>query len=398
MKLVVAGLLLVSGLLLAGRASANCLTIPSSITSSLTGCYTWSGGNVGISGAGSISNSTQDTAISASAGTGTLTVGQGSSIISNNAGALIVHDPSASASYSLVNNGLLQNSTSEFTIFILRGAISTMTNSGQIKNDYSLISRGNYNAIGVSYASGVLTNLSNLAGGLITSFSASAIVAAYTGQIVTIDNDGEISTTGNSPGDNNSCSDNGSAIYNDNSITYLANKGSIYTNTAGAFGIYNNSAATAGSCIGGDTSYGSIQTLSNLQGSGGPHGALTFTGNLPLNYNIIVNSTNSFGQFSVSNKTGSMTFGIDSSSVLANGTYVDVLQGFSTLSGVVSPTSGTFNGFSWQLVANQSQSGAWNLVISGGPASIPSLSEWSQFMLGLMVLTMLGWQWRKQQN
>ena len=395
MKLVVAGLLLVSGLLLAGRASANCLTIPSSITSSLTGCYTWSGGNVGISGAGSISNSTQDTAISASAGTGTLTVGQGSSIISNNnnAGALIVNDPSAS--YSLVNNGLLQNSTSEFTIFILSGAISTMTNSGQIKNDYSLISPGNYNAIGVSYGPGVLTNLSNLAGGLITSFSASAIVAAYGGQIVTIYNDGEISTTGNSPGDNNSCSDNGSAIYNDNSITYLANKGSIYTNTAGAFGIYNNSAATAASC-GNDLSYGSIQTLSNLQGSGGPHGALTFTGNLPLNYNIIVNSTNSFGQFSVSNKTGSMTFGIDSSSVLANGTYVDVLQGFSTLSGVVSPTSGTFNGFSWQLVANQSQSGAWNLVISGGPASIPSLSEWAQLMLGLMVMMLIGWHFHRE--
>jgi hypothetical protein len=32
------------------------------------------------------------------------------------------------------------------------------------------------------------------------------------------------------------------------------------------------------------------------------------------------------------------------------------------------------------------------------PAAIPSLSEWAQLMLGLIVLTMLGWQWRKQQN
>ena len=30
--------------------------------------------------------------------------------------------------------------------------------------------------------------------------------------------------------------------------------------------------------------------------------------------------------------------------------------------------------------------------------AVPSLSEWSQMLLGLMVISMLGWQWRKQQN
>ena len=30
--------------------------------------------------------------------------------------------------------------------------------------------------------------------------------------------------------------------------------------------------------------------------------------------------------------------------------------------------------------------------------AVPSLSEWAQLMLGLMVLTMIGWQWRKQQS
>ncbi|NBY21468.1 MAG: IPTL-CTERM sorting domain-containing protein [Gammaproteobacteria bacterium] len=28
--------------------------------------------------------------------------------------------------------------------------------------------------------------------------------------------------------------------------------------------------------------------------------------------------------------------------------------------------------------------------------AVPSLSEWAQLMLGLMVISMLGWQWRKQ--
>ena len=30
--------------------------------------------------------------------------------------------------------------------------------------------------------------------------------------------------------------------------------------------------------------------------------------------------------------------------------------------------------------------------------AVPTLSEWAQLMLGLMVISMLGWQWRKQQN
>ena len=30
--------------------------------------------------------------------------------------------------------------------------------------------------------------------------------------------------------------------------------------------------------------------------------------------------------------------------------------------------------------------------------AVPSLSEWTQLMLGLMVMTMIGWQWRKQQS
>jgi len=30
--------------------------------------------------------------------------------------------------------------------------------------------------------------------------------------------------------------------------------------------------------------------------------------------------------------------------------------------------------------------------------AVPSLSEWAQLMLVLMVISILGWQWRKQQN
>ena len=44
--------------------------------------------------------------------------------------------------------------------------------------------------------------------------------------------------------------------------------------------------------------------------------------------------------------------------------------------------------------------GSLNVSVSAppGPAAVPTLSEWAQLMLALMVMTMLGWQWRKQQN
>ena len=38
-------------------------------------------------------------------------------------------------------------------------------------------------------------------------------------------------------------------------------------------------------------------------------------------------------------------------------------------------------------------------IVNGPTAqAVPSLSEWSQMLLGLMVLSMIGWQWRKQQS
>ena len=122
----------------------------------------------------------------------------------------------------------------------------------------------------------------------------------------------------------------------------------------------------------------SIGTLNNAQGgNGATAGTTSLTlglGNLPTNYNIIINSPTYYGQLSVASVTGSMAFNIYgntgttlvsgvAASTVAPGTYADVLQGFSTLSGVTG-TTGTYGSLNYSLVADPSHAGYWNLVFA----------------------------------
>jgi hypothetical protein len=59
----------------------------------------------------------------------------------------------------------------------------------------------------------------------------------------------------------------------------------------------------------GVTNTGRLQTFNNLQGAGNPKGAVTYTGALPTDYRIIINSPTAFGKLSAAGVTGSMTFG-----------------------------------------------------------------------------------------
>ena len=58
--------------------------------------------------------------------------------------------------------------------------------------------------------------------------------------------------------------------------------------------------------------------MSNDQGGSN---TLTFDGKVPTNYNVVLNSTSDFGKIDFSNESGSLSFGIDSSSTLAANTY-----------------------------------------------------------------------------
>ena len=144
------------------------------------------------------------------------------------------------------------------------------------------------------------------------------------------------------------------------SVGVITNTGTI---RGGAFNIINNS--------------GTITTLNNSQGAGNISGALTYSGVLPTNYNIIVNSTSSYGKLAVTSGTGSMAFGVSSASTLTSNLYTGVLSGvassgISNLSG--STVTGTLGLFNWKL-QDLNADNTWDLLVALGPFVTDTMSS-----------------------
>jgi autotransporter-associated beta strand protein len=140
--------------------------------------------------------------------------------------------------------------------------------------------------------------------------------------------------------------------------TALLNQGTIRTlNNTGTIDGINYGISNAGT----------ITTLNNLQGRGNAVGAIVYTGRLPTNYNIIINSTSQFGRLLGDSASGALNFGIYSggetgisASTVNVGTYTSVLTGI--VSSNLLNRSGTYGLFNWQLV-NPSLNN-WNLVVT----------------------------------
>ncbi|QWD81404.1 autotransporter domain-containing protein [Polynucleobacter sp. MWH-S4W17] len=233
------------------------------------------------------------------------------------------------------------------------GHIGTLNNSGTISAQNNAI----YFQPAFSSRIDTLINSGTIQGGINgtgSSTFASAIVLGAANSIGTIINTGTI--------DHSVCSggtcyaaieNNGGSI---GTITNLGNLTSGNTSNSG-YGIINSTTGT-------------ISTLNNLQS------ALTYSGNLPSNYNIIINSTTSYGGLIASSlTTGTQTnFGIDiTRSTLPTGVsnYSSVLNGLT--SGNLLSTTGSFVGglvtTSWIL--NNSSGNTWNLQTTKTVAATP---------------------------
>ena len=259
---------------------------------------------------------------------GTISTGNGNSInfnststsatITNNGtmnakGGLQIYSP-----VTITNNSSMQASDRAITFYTGSSGSSVVANSSI---------NGNYSGIRIN--SGVTIDSITVASG--KRIGGSTVMGIEnSGTITNLINNGEIYS-----GRYNGCcgvtGSNALSMFNGSVVTNLVNRGTIY----GSSGQYS---------IGGSGTY-TITNLSNLQQT-------LRTQYLPTNYNIIINSSSSYGKFNVATPGSSlMTFGIYSGSAVSAGTtYQDVLTGVSASN--LSSLTGSYGAYNWTLASD----------------------------------------------
>lgn len=328
------------------------------------------GGSTGLVNYGSISSISNTGTIQGEAYSGIYSARGSIGSIENASGAVIYGDTAgiynATSIDAITNNGLIDsnnwgiysysqigsitnsgtiNSDGSYAIYNSSGNIDALTNNGTI---HGALSNGIYNSGG---RIGVLTN-----GGTITG----AYAAIYnSGEIPELANTGTIAGT-----------DNG--LYNNATITSLINGGTIAGQ--GAFGINNSGGAidtlvNMGSIAGstaGIYNTGTIGNVTNAQGglaAGGTLAPLSVSGNMITGgYTAHITSPTHYAQLAYTGGNGELaSFTLTPTSVLAKGTYQDVLTGITIVSGA---HSGTVNRFAWTLLEDAANAGNWDLVVT----------------------------------
>ena len=305
-------------------------------SSSLDNSFNVTGGKGGIGGSGG-------TVVAGGGGSGAAGIG-GSSFILNNSGVIT---GGTGGSGGIGGSGGSGGSGGAG----IAGGNFTLNNSGAILGGF-----GGAGGSGIEGTDG--------AGG-----SGGAGINVLSGSGVTLIN----SASGTIVGGNaaiGGTSGSGVQVDSGSSITTLTNNGSIVGGT-GAVGILNN---------------GTISTLNNRQGASSS--ALTFSGNLPSAYNIIVRSPTDFGKLAVTSATGNMTFGIYNTSTLAVGRYLAVLTGVNAANLNGSFTNQTYGAYRWSLV--ETAGTTWELdVAPNGPTTADtqaSLQNTAQVLQGTFTL------------
>lgn len=147
---------------------------------------------------------------------------------------------------------------------------------------------------------------------------------------------------------NGTISSNQETLFNQGSITEFVNNGTIgpgfHFYNVGTIGTLTNMGTISGQ-FRSIYNTGPLHTLNNRQGGNAP---LSMSNSLlPTNYNLVILSPSDYGKLSAVASGGSTTFGIYNGSVVAPGTYEDVLTGLNAAQ--LNNTSGTYNQYAWTL-------------------------------------------------
>jgi hypothetical protein len=243
-----------------------------------------------------------------------------------------------STKYGFADNGVGSNLTNfQNSGTITGGTYFGVGIGGTVTNFVNSVSGVITSSQGGTYAGGVDLN------GTIENLNNAGRIVGVHDYAINLSNRGTISNLTNSGtilgGTNDRGGRAGIRVYNtSNSITTLINTGTISGGT-GSFGIQNFR--------------GTISNLSNSQNN------LTYSGILPANYNIIINSASNYGKLSGTNVTGSTNFGIYPGASITSNLYKGVLQGLTT-SNVGATRTGTYDGMSWTLAISSGTS--WDLT------------------------------------
>ncbi|MBU3562929.1 autotransporter outer membrane beta-barrel domain-containing protein [Polynucleobacter sp. Tro8-14-1] len=242
------------------------------------------------------------------------------------------------------------------------GTITNLNNAGLIRSfgsggHYGVINSGTINNLNNSGTlSGLNSGLSNSVGATIsvlTNANGGSIGGGGTG----ITNAGDIGV-----------------LINNGQISSAFSTGLSNTGTVGALTNIGSIRAPFGNMI---SNSGTITSLNNAQGTGDTT-PLTYTRNLPQNYNIILGSTaNTYGKLAATSVTswdggaGTTNFGIYSGLVKST-SYLDVISGVSASLFTPSSLTGNYGGYQYNLVLEAGTSGTTNMWDLLFPAYVAS--------------------------
>jgi autotransporter-associated beta strand protein len=269
-------------------------------------------------------------------------------------------------SYSITNSGSISVTGDNESALRNTANIDAVTNNGTLSSSGVTDTYGLSNSLGATISS--LVNTGTISSGNV------GLRNSSNSTILLLNNSGTIS--GASKGIGNT---SGTLITLLNSGTISSSAGvGIYIQTSSfvaSVDTITNTGSIVGAIAGIQNVNATLGTLNNKQGAGNVNGALTYTGVLPTNYNIIVNGAGSYGQLEAITITGTTNFGISSlsssSSTALNVRLPGVLQGFTSpltsyVNGLIvvgSTYTYTSASYSYYLVEGTTL-GTWDLTIT----------------------------------